>query len=57
MATMGYRELWTVAQSACPGWGVQSFPPPGQLQDGANKYHILVFERAPAGFHLWLPRR
>lgn len=58
MATMGYRELWTVAQRACPGgWGVQSFPPPEQLQDGANKYHLLVFALAPAGFHLWLPRR
>lgn len=57
MATIGYRELWTVVQCACPGgWGVQSFPPAGQLQDGANKYHVLVFAQAPGGFHLWPPR-
>jgi len=55
---MGYRELWEVFARACPGcWGTQSFPPPDQLQDGANKYHLLVFAQAPAGFHLWPPRR
>lgn len=57
MATMGYRELWDVLARACSGWGVQSFPPPGQLRDEANKYHFLVFAQAPAGFHLWPPGR
>jgi len=58
MRPMGYRELWEVFELACPGcWGVQSFPPAPQLQDRANKYHLLVFDEAPAGFHLWLPQR
>lgn len=53
MKPMGYAELWDVFQDSCPGaWGCQSFPPWERLLDCANKYHILVFDKAPKGFDL-----
>lgn len=58
MATMGYRELWTVVQQLYPGkWAIQSFPPADALIDQANKYHMLVFEQEPDGFDLWPPKK
>jgi hypothetical protein len=55
-AAMPWRELWEVFAKAYPGrWGVQSFPPDRVMIDQVNKYHLLIFDEAPAGFDIAEP--
>lgn len=53
MAVMGFRELWETFERLYPGkWALQVFPPKNRLLDQANKYHLYVYDKCPAGLDL-----
>ena len=53
MAPMGFRELWGVFAAHYPGrYAAQIFPPEHELIDQANKYHLWLLPRKPAGLTL-----
>jgi hypothetical protein len=53
-APMGFGELFAAFERAYPDrYGVQLFPPRIYLLDHANKYHLHVFDAAPAGLDLF----
>lgn len=53
-APMYYREQHDAFVAAFPGKvAVQFFPVAAHLFDQVNKYHLLVFDAAPAGFDLF----
>ena len=44
---MGYLELWAVVQDRYPGaWAIQVLPPPEELVDEANVYHVFLLYHA-----------
>jgi hypothetical protein len=56
MAAMGWPELADLFNVLYPGkWACQMFPPHLEIIDQANKYHLFVFEQAPAGLNLDSP--
>ena len=56
MQIMRYSELWAVFTRFYPGkWAMQVLPPAGSLIDMANKYHLFVYDEAPAGMDLSVP--
>ena len=58
MAPMGFRELWDLFAERYPGkWAVQVFPDANNLLDQANKYHLFVIDKAPAGLNLMDPQK
>ena len=48
-----WREVWDKFSEKYPGqWAVQCFPPPDQLVDGKNVYHLFVCDTPPFGLNI-----
>lgn len=53
-ATMGFREVFDAFAERYPGrWAVQLLPPVERLFGSANRYHLHVLDREPAGLDLF----
>ena len=53
---MGWEEIHRVFAARYPGkWAVQAFPPPGEVFNGAHKYHLYVLDEAPRELDLGAP--
>lgn len=55
-ARMGWEEIHTVFAERYPDrWAVQAFPPPGEVFNGAHKYHLFVLDQRPDELDLGAP--
>jgi hypothetical protein len=50
---MSWEAVWEAFEAKYPGkWAAQMFPPRPSLLNGANKYHLFVFEETPVGLDI-----